>query len=264
MKRSHRRFAGAALSALMLTSLAACGNEAEASGDALSKVELIYSGALTVCTDIPYEPFVYRVNGQDSGFDIDMAQAIADDLEVQLDVIDHDFGAIEDGEALNTDVCDVAISAITITGERARVLDFSSPYFNANQALVAPKGSGSTSLAALAGRAVGAQTGTTGVTYVSDNAPKVKVKTYGDAAALVDALTSGEVAAIVLDGPAAVEVVRSAPELAVLAEFDTGEQYGMAVKKDGNLPLLRRINSVLADIRADGTYDEIYAKYFKA
>ena len=58
------------------------------------------------------------------------------------------------------------------------------------------------------------------------------------------------------------EFVSSNPKLKLAREFDTGEQYGMAVKKDGNIPLLRRINSTLADLREDGTYDKIFDKYF--
>ena len=52
------------------------------------------------------------------------------------------------------------------------------------------------------------------------------------------------------------------PDFTVAAEFDTGEQYGMAVKKDGSTDLLRFINNVLADLKADGGYDKIYEKWF--
>jgi polar amino acid transport system substrate-binding protein len=58
------------------------------------------------------------------------------------------------------------------------------------------------------------------------------------------------------------QFVADNPRLKLSREFDTGEQYGMAVKKDGNIPLLRSINSTLAELREDGSYDEIYTKYF--
>jgi polar amino acid transport system substrate-binding protein len=58
------------------------------------------------------------------------------------------------------------------------------------------------------------------------------------------------------------EFVSGNSKLKLAKEFDTGEQYGMAVKKDGNIPLLREINGVLAELREDGSYDEIYATYF--
>ena len=138
------RAAAAALSsvALMVT-LSACGGAANGeSADSLSEVSLVFKGALTVCTDSPYAPFVYEEKGKLVGFDVDLAKQVADKLEVDLDVIDVAFDDITSGTSLNTDVCDVAVSAMTITGERARVLDFSSPYFDAKQALVTPRGSG--------------------------------------------------------------------------------------------------------------------------
>ena len=68
--------------------------------------------------------------------------------------------------------------------------------------------------------------------------------------------------AAVYDNTVVGDVVANNPRLGVAAEFDTGEQYGMAVKKDGNVDLLRTINDVLADLRTDGGYDKIYKKWF--
>ena len=85
---------------------------------------------------------------------------------------------------------------------------------------------------------------------------------YDDAAGLQAALDAGDIDAAMLDNTVSGEFVASNPKLKLAREFDTGEQYGMAVKKDGNIPLLRKINSILADLREDGTYDKIYDKYF--
>ena len=188
---------------------------------------------------------------------------VADSLEVDLDVIDSSFDDITSGDSLNADVCDVAISAMTITGERARVLDFSSPYFDAKQALITPRGSGLDTIEELAGQRVGVQKDTTGETYLSDFAPaSTQVVTFADAAGLQAALAADELDAAMLDNTVSGEFVSGNPRLKLAKEFDTGEQYGMAVKKDGNIPLLREINGVLAELRENGTYDEIYAKYF--
>ena len=267
--RSHRpstvRAAAAALSsaALMLT-LSACGGSASGeTAESLSEVSLVFKGALTVCTDSPYAPFVYEEKGKLVGFDVDLAKLGADALEVDLDVVDVAFDDITSGASLNSDVCDVAVSAMTITGERARVLDFSSPYFDAKQALITPRGSGLDQLAELGGARVGVQKETTGETFMSDFAPEsAQVTTYEDAAALQAALDAGEIDAAMLDNTVSGEFVASNAKLKVAREFETGEQYGMAVKKDGNIPLLRRINSILAELREDGTYDKIYDKYF--
>ena len=229
----------------------------------MTEVDLVYNGALTVCTDMPYAPFEFKQNGQPTGFDIELVQQVADSLEVDLDVIDVSFDDITSGTSLNTDVCDVAISAMTITGERARVIDFSSPYFDAKQALVTPKGSGLDQLEELAGQRVGVQAETTGETFLSDFAPaSTNVVTYEDAALLEAAIVSGEVDAAIYDNTVSGQVTSTNTELKVAREFDTGEQYGMAVKKDGNIPLLREINGSLAEMRESGVYDEIFSKYF--
>ncbi|UFN46380.1 ABC transporter substrate-binding protein [Nocardioides okcheonensis] len=259
------RVAAAALSAMALMStLSACGGSANGeSADALSSVDLVFDGVLTVCTDSPYQPFVYEEKGKLVGFDVDLGQAVADALEVDIDVVDVSFDDITSGDALNNDVCDVAISAMTITGDRARVLDFSSPYFDAKQALITPRGSGLDQLDELAGKRVGVQKDTTGETYISDFAPESTLVTaYDDAAGLQAALAAGELDAAVLDNTVSGQFVKDNPRLKLAKEFETGEQYGMAVKKDGNIPLLRTINGTLADLREDGTYDKIFASYF--
>ena len=77
-----------------------------------------------------------------------------------------------------------------------------------------------------------------------------------------EALETGEVDAAVYDNTVVGDVIARNPDFKVATEFDTGEQYGMAVKKDGNVDLLRSINDVLADLKADGGYDKIYATWF--
>ena len=115
----------------------------------------------------------------------------------------------------------------------------------------------------LVGARVGVQKDTTGETFMSDFAPETaKVTAYDDAAALQEALNAGQIDAAMLDNTVSGQFVSDNGKLKLAREFETGEQYGMAVKKDGNIPLLRRINSILAELREDGTYDKIYDKYF--
>src|SRR5690606_32011519 len=113
-----------------------------------------------------------------------------------------------------------------------------------------------------AGQKVGVQSGTTGETYLRDFAEGAEVVTFPDTAKLESALVSGSVAAAMMDSPAAAQLAEKRTAFQVAQEFETGEQYGMAVKKDGNLPLLRRVNSILAELVRDGSYDEIYGKFF--
>lgn len=259
---SARRAARAVGAALLLTVAAGCTGDEEGLSS-IRAPQVVEEGVLTVCSDMPYEPFESMKDGEPVGFDVDLIREVATELDLRLELKDTDFDAIQSGDALNSNQCDVAISAMTITGERARVLDFSSPYFDASQALVVPKGSGIGSLGDLAGRRIGVQGGTTGELYVTDNAPSsADVVPLEDADAMRLALAERVVDAAVYDNTVVGDVVASNPDFEVAAEFDTGEQYGMAVKKNGNVDLLRSINKVLATLEENGGYGEIYAAWF--
>ncbi|MDX1620361.1 MAG: transporter substrate-binding domain-containing protein [Nitriliruptorales bacterium] len=103
-----------------------------------SNFGLITDGTLTVCSDIPYAPFEFEEDGEFTGFDIDLMRAIAQKLGLELEVKAIGFDPIQSGTALNSDQCDVAASAMTITEEREENLNFSEPYYDAKQSLLAP------------------------------------------------------------------------------------------------------------------------------
>src|SRR5207342_1196937 len=94
---------------------------------------LVRDGSLTICTSAPYEPFEFEKDGKMTGFDIDLANAVAERLKLQPVYLNKDFDAIASGELLNANTCDIVVAGLSITGDRARSLDFSSPYFNAAQ-----------------------------------------------------------------------------------------------------------------------------------
>jgi polar amino acid transport system substrate-binding protein len=243
--------------------LSACGSEGGGAASAALNPQVVTAGTLTVCTSYPYRPFEFKKGGTPAGFDIDLAKEVANRLRLRPVFVNADFDAIVSGQVLNEGKCDVAAAALTITGERARVLDFSSPYFDATQAMVAKQGSDASSLDDLGGAKIGVQKGTTGETYVRDNAPKdATVVPLTTAADVTAAIKSGDVAAGVYDNTVVGDVVAKYHRLAVVAEFDTGEQYGMAVKKDSSIDLLRFINNVLADLKDSGGYDDIYNRWF--
>ena len=98
---------------------------------------------------------------------------------------------------------------------------------------------------------------------MTDNAPDdADIVPFEDSAAMDAALEKGDVDAAVYDNTVVGDVVANNPGLAVAAEFDTGEQYGMAVKKDGNVNLLLTINDVIAELKKNGGYDKIFATWF--
>ena len=237
--RARTRLLAAAGTVLLIGATTSCDLVARLDGSYSAPAPaptLVREGVLTVCTDMPYEPFEFEKAGKPAGFDVDLVQMVADRLGLGLDMVDTAFDDIASGESLNKGRCDVAISAMTITGERARVLNFSSPYFDAAQALVVERSSGLDTLADLAGRAIGVQAGTTGELYVTDNAPNgAKVIPFEDAAAMGAAMDDGKVEATVYDNTVIGDVIEANPDLKVAKEFDTGEQYGMAVRRNGNV-----------------------------
>ena len=263
MKRTTMPLTRAAVAAAVVLGLAACGAAEGSTASTEPKPSLIRDGTLTVCTSYPYEPFEFEQDGEVVGFDIDLVTEVADALDVKVAYVNEDFEDIASGELLNANFCDLGVAALSIDGDRARVIDFSSPYFNAAQVMVVQKGSGITDLNQTAGGRVAVQEGTTGETYAIDHVPaSTQIVTFKNVEDVDSALSGGTVDAGIYDNNIVGDAIKRHPTFQVVAEFDTGEQYGMAVKKDGDVDLLRVVNEVLADIQESGRYDEIYESWF--
>lgn len=260
--------------AVALLALAGCGNSGDDSsadgggtdtGDGETSIETpptITAGTLAVCSDVPYEPFEFEGDGPSgyTGFDIDVLDSIASEAGLELSVSDVDFDGILGN--LEADTCDVVASAVTITEERAEQVDFTDPYFDAEQSLLVKSDSGAASLDDLAGSTIGVQSGTTGEAYANDNTPDgAEVRAYEGADSLFAALESGDVDAILQDFPVNAYRATQDDSVEVVESYPTDEQYGFAVKK-GNTELLDALNEGLGLIRESGQYDTIYESYF--
>lgn len=225
------------------------------------ELSLVSGGSLTVCSDTPYEPFEFEGDdGEFTGYDIDLLRAVAGDLGLELSVRTTPFDTII--PALIAGDCDLVGSAMTITEERAEQVDFSDPYFDADQSLLVPADSEVMALADLADGSIGVQAGTTGADYAAENAPEgAEVKEYPDASALFAAIASGDVDAVLQDFPVNAYRATQDDSLAVTESFPTGEQYGFAIDPE-NPGLLAAVNDGLAKLREDGRFDTIFATYF--
>ena len=251
-----------AVTATLGLALAACASDTEKT-EVEGGAKVIDAGKLTVCTHMPYEPFQYKEGGKVVGFDVDLMDLVAKKLGLEQKIFDTPFEGIESGQAMSTGKCDIAAAGMTITDARAKVMDFSDPYFDATQALLVKKGSGIASLEDLSGKSLAVQVGTTGQIYAKDNAPDdVEIRDFEDLALLVTAVKNGQVDAGINDNTVLYDYVADNPDTEVATEFDTGEQYGFAVEKGGNDELLSTVNEVLAEAKKDGTYDDLYKKYF--
>jgi polar amino acid transport system substrate-binding protein len=227
-------------------------------------VKLVEKGKLTVCTHVPSPPFQTKdASGKVVGFDIDLMELVAEDLGVEARFVDTPFEGIKSGQDLDTGKCDAGAASLTITDARKKVLDFSNPYFDATQAMLVKVGKSYESLDDLKGQKVGAMAGATGRDYTRqfEKEKGFTLVEFEDVAAAQQALANGQIEAAIYDLPAWTEYVKEHPGFAVAAEFDTGEQYGFVVKKNGNAALLEKINEVLARARQDGTYTAIYEKW---
>jgi polar amino acid transport system substrate-binding protein len=237
--------------------VAACG------GDGDADLGLIRSGTLTVCTDAPYEPFEFQdESGNWTGFDMDLLRAIAEQMDLSLDVKVVPFDGIWLLPAAGE--CDIVGSAMTITEERQAAALFSDPYFDADQSLLVRAADAATyaTLESLAGRRIAVQTGTTGEMYARENTPQGStLVSFDEPAAMFLALDSGEVDAILQDLPVNGFRQTQDPSMVVTQTFPTGEQYGFAVDPQ-KTALMEKVNEALRALRSDGRYDSIFAKWF--
>jgi len=233
----------------------------------ITALGLIKEGAITVCTDAPYEPFEYQdeVTKEWTGFDMDLMKAIATNIGgLSLEVTVQPFDGIWLAPKAKT--CDLVASAMTITEERAANALFSDPYFDADQSLLVRAEDKATlvDLASLAGKTIAVQTGTTGETYAKENAKDSTLKSFDEPAAMFLALEGKQVDAILQDLPVnGARQVKEPTKFALTATFTTGEQYGFALAQD-NTTLAEAVNSGLAAAKDSGEYDTIFAKYFGA
>ncbi len=259
-------YAATAAAGLVL-SLAACGSDGgggDGEAAAGSDLDLVTDGTLTVCSDVPYPPFEDFDQSSPSGytgFDIDIVQAVADGLELELAVKDSSFDALQSGLALNAGDCDLVASAMTINDERKESLDFSDAYYDSKQSLLVPTGSDIASIEDLSGKTVGVQAATTGQRYAEENVPEdASVVALPGAGEMLQSIQAGQVDALLQDLPVNLENTESG-DFTIVEEYSTDEQYGLAMKK-GNSGLVEAVDGQLQAMRDDGRYDEIYDSYF--
>lgn len=237
-----------------------------ASSSAAAAYKLATPGTLTACSDIPFPPFeIEDANAPTgySGFDIEVMGAIAQKLGLSFKVMDVDFDSLQSGTVLVSGQCDMAASAMTITDARKKNLDFSDGYYDSLQSLLVPTASGITNLAGTAGKKIGVQKGTTGKTYAEEHKPAdatlIEFPSDGE---LWPAIQAKQIDVILQDQPVNHTHEKADSSYKIVETYKTSEQYGFAFAKDKNPALLAAVNTQLKAMRADGSYDTLYKKYF--
>ena len=265
--RPSRAHALAALSAIAALALTACTSESPsedaadvgggtAGATASSAVALVEPGFLTVCSESNYPPFEMEEGGEMVGLDMDLGREIAADLGVDMKNVTLAFESIQSGAALETDQCDVAISALSITEERRTVMDFSDPYYDNEVGLVTdPEDEvGSIDAAREEQVRVGVMQGTVGETQARELG--LNAVQFEDAATLFTGLSTGSVDAVLDDVTAIAQHAQDDPDFVVRETADLDDQLGVAVAK-GDAAMLSAVDATLDRVEEDGTLEQI-------
>ena len=219
-----------------------------------------HADRLVVATDTAFVPFEFMQDGQYVGFDIDMWKVISDELGLEYELRPMDFNGIIPG--LQTGQVDVALAGITIRPDRAEVIDFSDGYYESGFRIMVPADSDIENAADLAGKTLAVRTGTSAADYARENFTETKLRQFPNIDNAYLELRTGRVDAAMHDTPNVLYYIATAGDGQVKAvgEQMMAHEYGIAFPKGSEL--VEPVNAVLASMREDGRYAEIYARWF--
>ncbi len=285
-----KKLAAVFLAGIMCASLAACGSSAaddaastdtqtaaeetaeETADDAAAadtegetaeagEVTTVTEGILTMGTNAAFPPYEYYEGDTVVGIDAEIAQAIAEKLGLTLEIVDMDFNSII--TAVQSGKVDVGIAGMTVDPERLENVDFTDSYATGVQVVIVTEDSDIASVDDLEGKLIGAQEGTTGWSYCSEDYGDDMVIPYTNGATAVQALLDGKVDCVVIDQQPALSFVEANEGLKILETEYAVEDYAIAVSKD-NTALRDAINTALNELIEDGTVQGILDKYITA
>ncbi|MBQ9388047.1 MAG: amino acid ABC transporter substrate-binding protein [Lachnospiraceae bacterium] len=266
------------MSALMILSLAACGEETETTvapesteaqsqepdtgapeSQEAAEFTTVQPGKLIMATNASFPPYEYTDDGDNIiGIDPEIAALIAQELGLELEIQDMEFGSII--TAVQTGKVDIGLAGMTVTEDRLQNVNFSSSYAKGVQVVIVPEGSEIKSIDDLTGKKIGVQESTTGHIYCEDDFGADNVVAFPNGTQAVQALVSGKVDCVVIDNNPAKAFVEANEGLTILDSAYADEDYAAAISKD-NEALLAAFNAVLDAKIADGTIQGIIDKY---
>jgi len=255
-----------ALALALVVALAACGGGGGRVGGAgaaqgAPEFRTRTPGVLTVATELPNPPFVLGDDLDDlkGGFEFDMVNEIAKRLGVErVEWVGFPFTKLVAGARCP---CDFAVNGVSILPDRQQRVDFSSPYFTANQGVLVRKGTTVNGVADARRLRFGVQEATSGAAYLERVLkPTRPPRTFGSTTTAFQALRSGQVDAVMSDVPIVVDAAGKYPGLVVAGQFKTDEQYGAVLAKGS--PNTRALSEVIDQLRDDGVLDQLFQKYF--
>lgn len=239
---------------MMLTVFAGCSKPAE-------------KEKLVMATNAEFPPYEYKEGDKFVGIDIDVMQAIADDLGMELVVENMEFNSII--TAVKSGKADVGAAGMTVREDRLENVDFTDTYAKAKQVVIVKDGGKINALSDIVeGMKVGVQAGTTGEIYAGDTIEnggfgEENVESYSRGFEAVQALSQGKIDAVVIDSEPAKVFVEQTEGLKILEEAYADEEYAICVQK-GNTELLEKLNASLQKLKDNGKFQEIIDKYITA
>ncbi len=235
--------------------------ELESTGDANAKATPV-KDVYVIASDTSFAPFEYQNDqGVYTGFDMELIQAIADQQGFTIEInnvgFDAALNAVQSGQA------DAMIAGMTITDERKSTFDFSDPYYTTNIILAVKEGSDITAYEDLDGRTVGAKNGTSSYTWLEEHADEYgySLKAFDEASTMYDSLNSGSIDALMDDEAVLAYAIQQGRNFETPIAGEADGTVGFATKAGSNPELIEMFNNGLAALKADGTYDELVAKY---
>ena len=257
------------LALVMCFALVACGGGSDASDNtADAGFTTAVEGKLYVATNVAFPPYEFYEGTEAVGIDMDIARAIGEKLGLEVVIEDMEFDAIN--ESVKSGKSDVGFGGMTVTPERAEIIDFTTSYATGVQVVIVPEDSAITSVDDLfaegASTIIGVQRNTTGDLYTTwdlEDAGLATIDRYSKGADAVQAMISGKVDCVVIDNEPAKAFVAENEGLKILETAYALEDYAASVSKD-NPELYAAINSALEEMIADGTVAAIVEKYIPA
>lgn len=217
-----------------------------------------------IAFDVPYKPFEYQnPDGSWGGFEVDLARAVCHQIHAKCVFIKQNWDGIIPG--LLARKYDAIMSSMSITPQRAKKVLFSKPYYNTPSAWFAPKSDNidPTNKAAMKGKIVGVQRGTTQDGYVTKHlGDTVQIKRYTTADDMVLDLENGRLDMVLVDYPVGQQTIMKDNKFHIVGKpVKLGSGVGVAFRKSDK-DLAAEFNKALATLKSNGTYDKIMHKYF--
>lgn len=215
---------------------------------------------LVVATDTAFVPFEFKQGDTYVGFDIDLWDAVAKDIGVTYKLQPMDFNGII--PALQTKQVDVGLAGITIKEERKKAVDFSDGYYDSGFLLMVPTDSTIKGVEDLSGKTVAIKTGTSAADYAKEHFKGAELRQFPNVDNAYLEVMTGNADAAMHDTPNVLYYIKTNGQGKVKTVGDQmmAQQYGMAFPKGSEL--VSKVNASLAKLKADGTYDTIYMKWF--